>query len=194
MGCSDFALFGDEGFWHLGTGDIERMRGGDVKGDVLHEVAEVVVLGDKVGFAVDLDEDADLALHVNVGGDRSFFGGAVGFLAGAGDAFFTKEFFGGGEVPTGFGEGFFAIHHSRVGFFAEFFDECGRDFGHGNFILDRTDSTNRTDQSDLFYSETAASSGARDLPRVPLASMIDSTSLPRITRIDRMASSLPAMG
>ena len=72
---------------------------------------------------------------MDVGGDGAFFRGAVGFLTGAGDAFFAKVVFGGGEVATGFGEGFFAIHHSRVGFFAEFFDESGGDFGHGTEVL-----------------------------------------------------------
>ena len=55
--------------------------------------------------------------------DGAFLGFAVGALAAGGDAFFAEKLLGCGEIATGFGEGFFTIHHSRVGFFAEFFDK-----------------------------------------------------------------------
>ena len=42
-------------------------RGGDVQRDVAGERDEVVVAGDEVGVAVDLDEHADLAVGVDVG-------------------------------------------------------------------------------------------------------------------------------
>ena len=39
--------------------------------DVVRELAEVVVEGDEVGLAVDLEEDADLAAGVDVGLDEA---------------------------------------------------------------------------------------------------------------------------
>src|SRR4051812_481565 len=57
--------------------DVLRLRGGgDVQREVLGELDEVVVLGDEVGVALDLDEHADLAGGVDVGLD-----GALGRLA-----------------------------------------------------------------------------------------------------------------
>ena len=40
--------------------------------DVLGERGEVVVAGDEVGLAVDLDEHADPAVGVDVVGDQAF--------------------------------------------------------------------------------------------------------------------------
>ena len=66
----------------LGTlvlGDVLRpARGGDVQRDVARERDEVVVAGDEVGVAVDLDQHAGLAVGVDVGLDR-----ALGRLAAA---------------------------------------------------------------------------------------------------------------
>src|SRR5215203_407504 len=60
-------------------GDVAGERaGGDVERDVAGEGHEVVVAGDEVGVAVDLDEHADLGVAVDVGLDR-----ALGGLAAA---------------------------------------------------------------------------------------------------------------
>jgi hypothetical protein len=55
--------------------------------------------------------------------DNPFIGFAVGLAGGLGDALFTEQLDGGVEVPGGVGEGLFAVHHARVGFVAEFFNE-----------------------------------------------------------------------
>src|SRR4051794_1869978 len=63
----------------LVLGDVQdRRRGRDVHRDLTREALEVLIAGDEVRVAVDLDEDADLAVGVDVGGD-----GALGRLATA---------------------------------------------------------------------------------------------------------------
>src|SRR5215210_5865844 len=60
-------------------GDVlRRRRGGDVQRDVAGERREVVVAGDEVRVAVDLDQHADLVVGVDVG-----LHGALGGLAAA---------------------------------------------------------------------------------------------------------------
>ena len=76
------------------------------------------------------DEHAHLALQVDVGSHDAFLGGATPFAFGFGDAFFAQDRFGGFEVAVGFGQGAFAVHHARVGFVAQGFDELGINFGH----------------------------------------------------------------
>ena len=105
--------------------DIERLRGGDVECDVFHKRTEAIVFRDEIGLAVYLDEDADFALQMNVGGDDTFFGGAGGFLARARNTLGTQQRFGLVEIAPGLGEGPFAIHKARVGFPAELLDELG---------------------------------------------------------------------
>ena len=61
-----------------------------MQGDVAGERDEVVVLGDEVGVAVDLDERADLAVGVDVGLDGALGGLAAGELGGAGDALLAQ--------------------------------------------------------------------------------------------------------
>ena len=104
------------------------MRRGDMQGDVLHEVAEVFVLGHEIGFAIHFDEHADFALQMNVGGDNAFLGRARGFLARAGDAFRPQDRFGLFQIAASFGERALAIHNAGVGFFAELFNELRIDF------------------------------------------------------------------
>ena len=101
-----------------------------MKGDVLDELAKDVVLGDEIGFAVDFNQDADLALQMNIGGDDALPGHARRLLAGAGDAFLAEEFLGLDHVAARLIECPLAIHHSRVGLFAKFFDEGWRNLRH----------------------------------------------------------------
>ena len=56
--------------------DVERLGSGDMERDVLHEGTKAFVFGHEISLAIDLDENADLALKVNVGGDDAFLGRA----------------------------------------------------------------------------------------------------------------------
>ena len=94
-----------------------------MKRDVLHESAEAFVLGHEIGFAIHLDENADFALKMNVGGDDAFLGRAGRLFARAGDPFGAQERFGFVEIASGLGQGAFAIHEAGVGLLAKLFDE-----------------------------------------------------------------------
>src|SRR4051812_38701631 len=82
----DAQLLGSEVLGDLLLGDVQRVHGGDVQGDVAREGREVLVARDEVGVAVDLDEHADLAVGVDVGLHRALGGLAPGELRRAGDA------------------------------------------------------------------------------------------------------------
>ena len=92
-------------------------------GNFLHKLGEDVVLGDEVRLAVDFGDHADPARSLDRGHNDAFLGGASGFFAGAGDTLLAKEGLGFLKIPTCFGKGFLAVHHPRVGFFAERLDE-----------------------------------------------------------------------
>src|SRR3546814_8899345 len=53
-------------------------------GDDADEFLELLVLGDKIGFAIDLDDRAPGALDGNA--DQALGGGAAGLLGGGGEA------------------------------------------------------------------------------------------------------------
>ena len=107
-----------------GGGVAVGQRGGlEQGGKLADEAAEVLVLGDEVGLAVDLEHGAGAAVGADGGVDHAILGLAVGFFAGFGDAFFAQDVFGGGKVAIGFGERGLAVHHAGVGFFTEFLDE-----------------------------------------------------------------------
>ncbi len=56
-------------------------------GDLVGERSKQVVAGDKVRFAIDLDQHAQSATRGNILGDNAFFGFARGFGDGGGSAF-----------------------------------------------------------------------------------------------------------
>src|SRR6202008_1097168 len=108
-------------------------RGGDVQRDVARERLEVLVAGHEVGVAVDLDQHADLAAAVDVGGD-----GALGGLAAADlerlvagpDA---QEPPGRLDIAPRLGEGVLAVHHARAGAVAQLLDLRGGDRRRAHF-------------------------------------------------------------
>ena len=72
----------DLGRVDLIAGDTSRIGRRDMKGDVFDQLAKILVLGHKVGLAIDLDQDPDFTLQVNVGGHDTFLGAARGLLSG----------------------------------------------------------------------------------------------------------------
>ena len=102
-----------------------------IHGDVFDQVTtEIFVLGNEVRFATDFDQHADFAVVAHEGVDHAFLGITVTFVAAAADSFDAEPVDGGFHITVGFFEGGFAIHHARVGFVAEFFNESGCNFCH----------------------------------------------------------------
>ena len=59
-------------------------------GQILGHGLKIIRFGDKIGFAVHLDHDADLSAHVDVGGDGAVFRRLGGTLRGGRHPFFPE--------------------------------------------------------------------------------------------------------
>ena len=97
-------------------------RAGDVEGDVARERDEVVVAGDEVGVAVDLDEHAGLAVRVDVGLHGALGGLAAAHLEGLVAEADAQQLDGGVDVAAGLGQRRLAIHHPGARLVAQLLD------------------------------------------------------------------------
>ena len=61
LGHEDSLLFGDDLLRDVLAADEERVGGQDVQGQVLRQVLELIVAGDEIGLAIQLDQAPDLA-------------------------------------------------------------------------------------------------------------------------------------
>src|SRR5712672_2201287 len=110
--------------------EIRGRIGGESLGDVVGKGAEHVVASNKVSLRVDLDEDAEASARGDILGNGAFAGFAAAFGGGSGGALLPENVHGGGHVAIGFGKRLFAIHHSRIGKFAQFANGGSSDFSH----------------------------------------------------------------
>ena len=92
------------------------------------ELFERLGLGDEVGLAAQIDEDAD-ASAVDVAVDQALASSALGALGGGGDALLTQDEPCLLHVAVGFGQRLPAVHDAGAGLGAEFFDLVNR-YGH----------------------------------------------------------------
>src|SRR3954451_14290858 len=118
----------------LVLGDVlGRRGGGDVQRDVARERDEVVVAGDEVGVAVDLDEHADLPVAVDVGRDGALGGLAVADLERLVAQADAQQLDGCVHVAAGLRQGVLAVHHAGAGGLPELGDLLGADGGRAHF-------------------------------------------------------------
>ena len=96
-----------------------------------HEVLELVVLGDEVGFRVDLDRDTLGAFDGDA--DQPFRCGTAGLLLGGGETLGTQRVDRGFDVAIGGFESLLRIHHARAGLLAEFLYVSGGKSGHRSY-------------------------------------------------------------
>src|SRR5215217_8228190 len=112
----------------VGLGDVllgdetDRRRGRDVQRNLAGEGDEVVVAGDEVGVAVDLDEHADLAVAVDVGLDGAFGRLAAAHLQGLVAEAHPQQLDGLVHVAAALGERRLAVHHAGAGAVAQLLD------------------------------------------------------------------------
>ena len=112
-------------------------RRGDVQREVLGELDEVLVLGDEVGVALDLDQHADLAGGVHVGLNRALGVLAPGELAELVAHLDPEQLRGLVDVALGLDEGVLAVHHAGAGLLAKGLDVGSADRGaHGACSVD----------------------------------------------------------
>ena len=95
--------------------------------DVTRERDEVVVAGDEVGVAVDLDEHAGLAVGVDVGLDGALGGLAAAHLEGLVAELHAQQLDGGVDVAVRLGERRLAVHHPGARPVAQLLDLRGGD-------------------------------------------------------------------
>src|SRR6185503_2203103 len=98
------------------------------------EVLELLVLGDEIGLAVDLD---DRALAVVDGDpDQALGRGTAGFLGGGGEPLGAEPVDRGLHLAAGLAERLLAIHHAGAGALAQFLHGCGRNLSHVSYPLE----------------------------------------------------------
>jgi len=89
-------------------------------GNVTHQLLELFVAGNEVGFGVDLDGSGFCTAACDA--DQPFCGHAAGFLFSFCDTFRAQPIDRGFDVAIVFVQCVLAVHHARAGFLAEFLD------------------------------------------------------------------------
>src|SRR5512140_1345989 len=197
LGQDDLLFLGHDVGRDVGRGDPARLGRGDLQADLLDQLLELAVAGDEIGLAIELDEDADAAVHMDVGADQAFLGGPAGLGLGPGVALLAQELDGLVHVAVALGQGGLAFHHADAGALAQLFDFISGDF-HG-LPLDAQVSSGISPSGVSPSAGAAAASAAFSsrsslLIRFFLPSMIDSAAFEANSSMARTASSLPGMG
>ena len=104
-------------------------------GDVLAEVLEVVGIGHKVGFAVDLDDSAHGFVLGHIVDDSALGGDAAGLLGGGGEALLAQPLDGLFHFALSLNQSLFAVHHAGLRHFAQFLDHLRSDIRHYKPLL-----------------------------------------------------------
>ena len=94
----------------------------DVHRDVADQLLELIRLGDEVGLAVDLDQDADLATGVDVGADYALGRDAARLLGRRRQPLLAQQIDRLVHVAAGLRQGGLAIHHAGAGALAQLLD------------------------------------------------------------------------
>src|SRR6185437_3288613 len=126
----DLGLCGAHVLGDVIAADVGDGRGGgDLQGDVARELDEVLVVGDEVGVAVDLDQHADARAGVDVGLHGALGGLALAEILDLLALLHAQDLDRPVDVALGLGEGFLAVHHARAGALAQRLDVLGCDLG-----------------------------------------------------------------
>src|SRR5579872_1391711 len=105
--------------------DVQRTGGADVNRQIVRQPLELLVLGDEIGLAAQLDERAELAALVDVMADEALVHRTLGLLRGYLLASLGQQFLGFFDVAGALAERTPAVHDARVGRFAQRFDIAG---------------------------------------------------------------------
>ena len=81
-------------------------------GQILGQGLEILRLGDEIGFAVQLNHDADLPPHMDIRGNRTVLCRLGGTLCGGRHPFFPEIIDGLFKIAFCGGERFLAVHHA----------------------------------------------------------------------------------
>ena len=124
-------LHGNGGVGHERSGEqrfgVSVFALGDLSHHVFHEALELVAASHEVGFALDFDGHAGLAVGGQFKAHETFGGGAAGLLGGLGKTLLAEPVDGLFHVAVAFRKGFLAVHHARGGLFAQVFNHSSSD-------------------------------------------------------------------
>src|SRR6266852_6614001 len=99
--------------------NIARLGRGDMHGDIFNELLKVFAARDEIRLAVNFDQYANLAAHVNVRPDDALGRHAAFFLFRGGQTALAQDFDPPLFVTIGFDQSLLALHHAGAGFFSE---------------------------------------------------------------------------
>src|SRR3954451_2974177 len=120
---------------HLVLGDVLRPRRGDVRGDRAREGDEVLVAGDEVGLAVDLDDGADAVVVMDVGLDGALGRHPLAALGRGRLSLDAQDLDRLVDVAPRLGERGLAVHHPRAGAVAQRLDVGGAHGGRAHGVV-----------------------------------------------------------
>ena len=107
---------------------VRRVVTCDQGGRGIGQRQKTVVLGDKVGFAVDLEEPGQIAFAIQH--NHAFGSHAPGGFAGLGAELHPQQLLRPDHVAFGFAESPLALHHRRIGLCAQLRDHARTDCSH----------------------------------------------------------------
>jgi len=108
--------------------DVGRRGLAHVVGQIGGQLAELLVAGDEVGFAVDLHEHAQGLAGIGPGGDDALVGAPVGLLGRGGQPLGAEVVDGLVHIAAALHEGLLAVHHAGGGFLAKLLHHRCSDF------------------------------------------------------------------
>ena len=100
---------------------VGGLRVPDHIGEVPDEVLKIFIIGDRLRFAADADQGAELAVFGHVASDQALLGFSPGEFHLRLGSRFTEFVNGTGDVPIRFFKSPLAFHHREAGLFAKFF-------------------------------------------------------------------------
>src|SRR5581483_1034054 len=89
LGAVDFFFALEISCGHIFPANELRIAGGNVHGNIVHQLLELFGAGNEVTLAVDLKQHPDLAASMNVAGDRAFASHASRLLGRRSNALFA---------------------------------------------------------------------------------------------------------
>ena len=90
----------------------------------VYHANKLIVLGNKVGLGVNLNNYALLAVSGVFNGNNTLGSDTAGFLGSLRQALFTQEINSSFKITVGFGQSLFAVHHACAGSLTQFFYHC----------------------------------------------------------------------
>jgi len=110
----------------VGRADVLNFRArSDLHGEILRELLESVTASDKVGLAVELEQDADARARMDVRDDGALGGDAARLLVRRRHTLLAQPRRGFGDVTVVFLKRLLAIHHTAAGGVAKLLHELG---------------------------------------------------------------------